>query len=502
MKRSIFVILSFLLSSAAEAASFDCEKAVTKIEKLICSSAELSLLDEELGSSYRSVLEIYTVEDKTRAVAEQRQWLKQTRNICADKTCLINVYNARISELKSIDPFFDKDISCEEMRKFPAYIFQGRIDLGSGHGSPVGVDYACDESLAVLPFMTELLSLAETIRSDYGPQICTGSIIHAQWRYYHFALAKAGFLPADINHVDISNVEKYFEQWSWESPYNNRLYKTFYSEFDTAHALLTDHYQRQFQLAKVDSETQANNALMMIINRAAGGFPQSVLKKPSRLVELSLENKSSVADLQAELASLPEGLISKNQVYYALKVALYNNKTESFIRQMLLYIGENQKPALANRDLHRGDESALFAALQNKQFVDLLLDNGEPIDYINSFGKSALYYSIQLNDHELAASLLRRGANVNHTYKTRLELNPADWTCAADTYIKHTRRTPLMHAAQHADKEMIELLVAAGARLDAIDEIGSSVVDYAVMGKKPENEAYLKSISVKTTALN
>lgn len=44
---------SALWTMSATAASFPCEKAATKVEKLICADAALSSLDEELAASYR-----------------------------------------------------------------------------------------------------------------------------------------------------------------------------------------------------------------------------------------------------------------------------------------------------------------------------------------------------------------------------------------------------------------------------------------------------------------
>ena len=59
----------------------------------------------------------------------------------------------------------DHTISCKEMKKFPDKVFAKLdIDLGSGHGSPTEVDYACDGGLASLPFMKTISTMTETIR--------------------------------------------------------------------------------------------------------------------------------------------------------------------------------------------------------------------------------------------------------------------------------------------------------------------------------------------------
>jgi uncharacterized protein YecT (DUF1311 family) len=56
MKTSIFLLLATVHCSLLLAASFDCDKARTQVEKLICGSAELGKLDSELNAAYTVVL--------------------------------------------------------------------------------------------------------------------------------------------------------------------------------------------------------------------------------------------------------------------------------------------------------------------------------------------------------------------------------------------------------------------------------------------------------------
>lgn len=81
-----------------EAASFDCAKVQTKIEKIICSDPELSISDNVLAGIYHQALEQST--DKQQATKEQRHWLKSVRNICQDANCLKDAYQARIENLQ------------------------------------------------------------------------------------------------------------------------------------------------------------------------------------------------------------------------------------------------------------------------------------------------------------------------------------------------------------------------------------------------------------------
>lgn len=56
MKHYIIFISLIFLTSISYAASFDCNKASTFIEKAICSESELSKLDDLLGKSYKKAL--------------------------------------------------------------------------------------------------------------------------------------------------------------------------------------------------------------------------------------------------------------------------------------------------------------------------------------------------------------------------------------------------------------------------------------------------------------
>lgn len=70
--------MCFLVNTLACAASFDCGKAEAKVEKMICNDAELSRLDDELDSVYKSALK-----DKRHVAVlkeSQRQWMKERDN--------------------------------------------------------------------------------------------------------------------------------------------------------------------------------------------------------------------------------------------------------------------------------------------------------------------------------------------------------------------------------------------------------------------------------------
>ncbi|MHB1677390.1 MAG: lysozyme inhibitor LprI family protein [Sulfuriferula sp.] len=55
MNKLILTIIGwFALVMTAQAASFDCGKVVTKVEKLVCANPEISKLDDTLGKAYQT----------------------------------------------------------------------------------------------------------------------------------------------------------------------------------------------------------------------------------------------------------------------------------------------------------------------------------------------------------------------------------------------------------------------------------------------------------------
>jgi uncharacterized protein len=69
---------------AAPDSSFDCARAATNVEHMICGDAELRALDRGLALFYAAALRNPR---HGRSVREQREWLA-TRNACATRACL------------------------------------------------------------------------------------------------------------------------------------------------------------------------------------------------------------------------------------------------------------------------------------------------------------------------------------------------------------------------------------------------------------------------------
>jgi len=98
----IALILCGISLAEANAASFDCAKARSVVEKTICSNSDLSKLDESLSDVYKLALKEHPVKNYVRT--RQREWLKENNSCGKDKlvSCLKSNYENRISQLKNI----------------------------------------------------------------------------------------------------------------------------------------------------------------------------------------------------------------------------------------------------------------------------------------------------------------------------------------------------------------------------------------------------------------
>ena len=92
-------LCSVFLLSATHAASFDCKKASSPIEKQICRDPQLSKYDEDLAAAYSKALT--DAADPAGIKRQQHQWLAEVRNQCDGIACLKEAYAARITQLAS-----------------------------------------------------------------------------------------------------------------------------------------------------------------------------------------------------------------------------------------------------------------------------------------------------------------------------------------------------------------------------------------------------------------
>jgi uncharacterized protein len=94
---SFIVACSLLmLPAVAKAASFDCAKANTTVEKTICADPKLGELDKALAEIY--TIEVARESESVRVKSSQREWLAK-RNTCATNSCIEQSYDSRLADM-------------------------------------------------------------------------------------------------------------------------------------------------------------------------------------------------------------------------------------------------------------------------------------------------------------------------------------------------------------------------------------------------------------------
>jgi len=94
-KLTLAVIALLTLGINLNAASFDCRKASTDIEHVICDDSVLNKLDGEMGSLYHKAKGLPGMKH------EQQRWVKHRNNLCGSSDgCLIGETKDRIAAMK------------------------------------------------------------------------------------------------------------------------------------------------------------------------------------------------------------------------------------------------------------------------------------------------------------------------------------------------------------------------------------------------------------------
>lgn len=85
-----------LLPLAANAA-IDCSRPGSNVDKLICASSELTVLQEQMAFSYRMAMRRGV--DPSLLRSSQQEWQENVRNACNDVPCLRRAFDERGAEL-------------------------------------------------------------------------------------------------------------------------------------------------------------------------------------------------------------------------------------------------------------------------------------------------------------------------------------------------------------------------------------------------------------------
>jgi len=111
MKTLTALLFTTLLSvSSAQAASFDCAKAVHADEKAICASRTLSDKDVEMATKYQFLHGLFAMGVSGEMLDQQQSWLEQRKLCGSDVNCLSASYKTRIAELDDIYQHINKPL--------------------------------------------------------------------------------------------------------------------------------------------------------------------------------------------------------------------------------------------------------------------------------------------------------------------------------------------------------------------------------------------------------
>jgi uncharacterized protein YecT (DUF1311 family) len=107
LKFLIIILLGVLFSVNANAASFDCKKAASWVEKTVCANPELSKLDEDMAKAYHDALASLSPEGQNEIREYQKQWIKNIYHINKDK----RAYKKEASPIVGGGVSIKKDVS-------------------------------------------------------------------------------------------------------------------------------------------------------------------------------------------------------------------------------------------------------------------------------------------------------------------------------------------------------------------------------------------------------
>jgi uncharacterized protein len=160
--RAFIAVFLFAFATPAFSAGFDCSKAFSEVEILICNSTELNHMDDELNVLYQSA-KLHA--EKTALLKLLREWLVK-RNTCQDQTCLLRAY-------KRFLPIFESKvglsavestritmpIKAEEESEAPNAVQQStnESDIRSGVANSQKVTWSADSLLvAIFKYISSL----------------------------------------------------------------------------------------------------------------------------------------------------------------------------------------------------------------------------------------------------------------------------------------------------------------------------------------------------------
>ncbi|EPP0459024.1 ankyrin repeat domain-containing protein [Campylobacter coli] len=355
---------------------------------------------------------------------------------------------------------------------------------------------SCKESLKNQDFTKKLYAISNEIRGSNSS--CNGVAYLPKLQQFDFLLLKIAIDPiAYQKTLDTpENLEKkydilksYFRYWAYQSIGNFRLYKAFWQEYNNAIEPLEKYFESNFNFDKGSNIYYTSNALNEFLNWAVG--ETKIYKDISPLAKVLSNKKHSITYIQDFIYT---NNLNRDELTIGLQAALLNQRNKDILN-LLIRLGAR---------IDEGYENALFYALENYDNTKFLLELGLNVNSANTFGKTPLFYAIEFKRKDIVSLLLEYGTDVNKKYindneKLALSANIGGNTPYFITFcaLEHTSKNVLMHATAYGDVEILKMLVAKGADINEIDDLGFNALDFALAANQKDNANYLQSLGLK-----
>lgn len=197
-----------ILGTSAHAASFDCSKASSKSEKLICGSNELSNLDSKLAEKYQVAYAASGSVAQEKLVVAQRAWLGFVRLNCEDEECIAILYKARIDQLEGLAKSNANEGRAENRKPLDFEGLQLGQVLDDKRARDIFKGFACrpDKTMSSIEHQSVATCSGQTIFEDQ--QMDADIELHGNHQLAGITLCyDTPFPEEDVNSASVSEME-------------------------------------------------------------------------------------------------------------------------------------------------------------------------------------------------------------------------------------------------------------------------------------------------------
>lgn len=505
---------------AAPEPSFQCSRAKTAAERLICSNPSLAKLDRHLAQMSKN--------SPASGREGARAWLRERDECVKDETssedqaavhCVQSAYLNRMLNLelgglstppapKQLDALLDtlRLLLQDEYSELRGPLLSEKADAIGGlvcrlferaprdaeqlfasfYGSNMDNFFPLCREIDVVDRIPELKPVMEVIQTIVGIDgPCAGSIRFAYGRNESVYRTRAALdsnpaYEAARKKDEEQNRKEWgylptLEHWALQGNWEKRQYAALLSEQIKARPAVSSYYSRVLHLTAAKAESAADALMRGLVDLSISEHmgASSTLAFPSLCWDLhDLDTYLESGQLPERTCAYQEfaDMSRENNLARLLALAIVNNRPLPEIER-LMNAGASLK-VIKNQGALDDFEPPAILAVPRPEVLRLLLDRGADANGANAFGKTALMYAAQDGNLESVRALLDHQADPN-----RATIVPG--ACyPARTALRVGGRTALMYGAWQGTPEVITELLARGSSRGAQDTEGKAAVDY------------------------